>query len=159
MTKTTLLMFSYWEMNNKQQSCRNDNCMSRTQEQKGFILVNREAQLSQLSQFRIIVFISKFVRLHGVLSFQNKHVCVAICGPRCERLMSHLQVRINEAGMLYLHPKLPDAARGTNSENLGNVFVFVWTYKIECTCFENYFCPSLLAKSKKKLNLPETLGY
>ena len=44
--------------------------------------------------------------------------------------MSHLQVRMNKAEMLYFHSKLPDAKRGTNSEHLGNVFVFVWVYKI-----------------------------
>ena len=32
---------------------------------------------------------------------------------------------MNEAEMLYFHSKLPDPARGTNSEHLGNVFVFV----------------------------------
>ena len=54
------------------------------------------------------VFISKFERLHGVLLFQNKHICLAIYGRQCESLMSHLQVRINEAEMLYFHPKLPN---------------------------------------------------
>ena len=73
-------------------------------------------------------------------------------------LMSYLQVRMNEAKMLYFHSKLPDPARGTNSEHLGNVFVFVWAYKMECTCFENNFCPSLSAKSKKKVNLPKCLA-
>ena len=97
--------------------------------------------------------------LHGVLSFQNKHICVSIYGPQCGSLMSHLEVRINEAEMLYFHSKLPHAARGTNSEHIGNVFAFVWAYKIKCTRFDNNFCPSLSAKSKKKLNLPETLGY
>ena len=72
--------------------------------------------------------------------------------------MSHLQVRMNEAEMLYFHSELPDLARGTNSEHLGNVFVFVWAYKIKCTCFEkNNFRPSLLAKSQKKMNLPKRL--
>ena len=56
---------------------------------------------------------------------------------------------MNEAEMLYFHSKLPDPARGTNSEHLGNVFVFVWAYKIKCTCFENNCCPSLSAKSQK----------
>ena len=68
-------------------------------------------------------------------------------------------MRINEAEMLYFYSKLPDAARGTNSEHIGNVFVFVWAYNIKCTCFENNFCPSMLEKSKKKSNLPKTLGY
>ena len=104
------------------------------------------------------VFISKFVRLHGVLLFQNKHICLAIYGPQCESPMSHLQVRMNETEMLYFHSKLPDPARGTNSENLGNVFAFVWAYKIKCTCLENNFCPSLLAKSQKKVNLPKRLA-
>ena len=67
------------------------------------------------------VFISKFVRLCDVFLFQNKHICLAIYGPQCESLMSHLQVRRNEAEMLYFHSKLPDPARGTNSEHLGNV--------------------------------------
>ena len=59
-----------------------------------------------LPQFRITVFISKFVQLHGVLSFQNKHICLAIYGPQCESLLiSHLQVRMNEAEMLYFHSK------------------------------------------------------
>ena len=66
-----------------------------------------------------------------------------------------LQVRMNEAEMLYFHSKLPDPARGTNSEHLGNVFMSVWAYKIKCKCFENNFCPSLLAKSQKKVNLPK----
>ena len=94
------------------------------------------------------VFISKFVRLYGVLLFQNKHICLAIYGPQCESLVSHLQVRMNKA--VYFHSKLPDPARGTNSEHLGNVFVFVWAYRIKCICFENNFCPSLLAKSQKR---------
>ena len=52
---------------------------------------------------------------------------------------------MNEAEMLYVHSKLPDPARGSNSEHFGNVFVFVWAYKIKCTCFEHNFCPSVLA--------------
>ena len=68
------------------------------------------------------VFISKFVLLHVVLLFQNKHLCLAIYGSQSETLMNHLQVRMNEAEMLYFHSKLPDPARGTNSEHLGNVF-------------------------------------
>ena len=99
-----------------------------------------------------------FVWLHGVLLFQNKHICLVIYGPQCESLISHLQVRMNEAEMLYFHSKLPDPAKGTNSEHLGNVFVFVCAYKIKCTCFENNFCPSLLAKSQKKVNLPKRLA-
>ena len=106
-------------MNNNQQSCTNDNCMSRTQEQ-------------------------------GVHTCKQRGT---ICSLQCESLKSHLQVRISEAEMLYFHSKLPDAARGTNSEDIGNVFGFVWAYKIKCTCFQKNFCPSLLAKSKKKLNL------
>ena len=104
------------------------------------------------------VFISKFVRPRGVLLFQNKHICLAIDGPQCESLMSHLQLRMNEAEMLYFHSKLPDPARGTNSEHLGNVFVFVWAYRIKCTCFENNCCPSLLPKPHKKGNLPKRLA-
>ena len=79
-------------------------------------------------------------------------------GPQCESLMSHLQVRMNEAEMLYFHSKLPDPARGTNSEHLRNVFVFVLAYKIKCTCFENNFCPSLLTKSQKNVNLPKCVA-
>ena len=101
-------------------------------------------------------FISKFVRLHGVLLFQNKQICLAIYGPQCESLMSH-ELK-NEAEMLYFHSKLPDPAGGTNLEHLGNVFVFVWACKIKCTCFENNFCPSLSAKLQKKVNLPERLA-
>ena len=52
--------------------------MSRTREEKGFILINKEATTVHifviLPHFRITVFISKLVRLHGVLSFQNKHM-------------------------------------------------------------------------------------
>ena len=103
-----------------------------------------------LPQFRIIVIISKFVRIHEVRSFQNRHICLATYGPQCESFMSHLQVKLNKAGMLYFHSKLPDAARGTNSEHLGNVFAFLWADKIKCIM--NNVCPSLLAKSQKKLN-------
>ena len=67
------------------------------------------------------------LRLHGVLLFQNKYdICLAIYSLQCESLMSHLQVRVNEVEMLYFRSKLPDPARDTNSEHLGNVFVFVW---------------------------------
>ena len=59
--------------------------------------------------------------LHGVLSFQNKHICLAIYGPQCESIMSHLQMKINEAEMLYFHSKLPDVARGT-TRNILEVF-------------------------------------
>ena len=69
-----------------------------------------------LPQFNMTSFISKFVRLHDVLLFQNKHICLAIYGLQCESLMSH--ERMSEAEMLYFHSKLPDSARGTNSENL-----------------------------------------
>ena len=52
--------------------------MSRTREEKGFILINKEATtvhiFAVLPHFRITVFISKLMRLHGVLSFQNKHM-------------------------------------------------------------------------------------
>ena len=52
--------------------------MSRTKEEKGFIFTNKEAAtvdvFAILSHFRVTVFISKLVRLHGVLSFQNKHM-------------------------------------------------------------------------------------
>ena len=57
---------------------------------------------------------------------------------------------MNEAEMLYFHSKLPDPARGTNLEHLGNVFVFMWAYRIKCSCFKHNFCPSLLGKSQKK---------
>ena len=99
------------------------------------------------------------MRLHGVLSFQNKHISLAIYGPQCESFMSYFQVRMNEDEMFYFYSKLPDLARGTNSEHPGNVFVFVWAYKMKCTCSENNFCASLLAKSKKKVELTRTLGY
>ena len=46
-----------------------------------------------------------------MLSFQNKHICLAIYGPQCESVVSRLQVRMSEAKMLYFHSKLPDAAR------------------------------------------------
>ena len=78
---------------------------------------------------------------------------MTIHGPQCESHMSH--ERMNEAEMLYFHSNLPDPARGTNSEHLGNVLVFVRVYKIKSTCFENNFCPSLLTKSQKKVNLPK----
>ena len=43
------------------------------------------------------LFFSKFVRLHGVLSFQNKRMCQGIYGSQFESLLSHLQVRMDEA--------------------------------------------------------------
>ena len=102
--------------------------------------------VSSLPQFHMTSFISKFVRPHGVLLFQNKHICLAIYGPQCECLMIH-EWR-NEAEMLYFHSKLPDPARVTK---LG-------TPTKKCTCLENNFCPSLLAKSQKKVNLPKRLA-
>ena len=69
------------------------------------------------------VFISKFVRLHGVFLSQNKHICLQIYGPQCESLLSHLQVRMDEAEMSYFHSKLQDTAGGTNSERFENVLL------------------------------------
>ena len=107
---------------------------------------------NKISNYRF--FILQIIYLtHGA-----SYICLAIYGPQCESLVSHLQMRMNKAEMLYFHSKLPDAERGTNSEHLGNVFVFMWAYKIKCTCFENNFCPLLSAKSQKNLNLPKTLG-
>ena len=52
--------------------------MSRTREEKEFILINKEATTIHifdiLPQIRTTVFISKLMRLHGMLSFQNKHM-------------------------------------------------------------------------------------
>ena len=52
--------------------------MSRTREEKGLILINKEAAtvhiFAIIPHFRITVFIYKLVRLHGVLSLQNKHM-------------------------------------------------------------------------------------
>ena len=79
--------------------------------------------------------------------------------PLSVKVLSHLQVRMNKAEMLYSHSKLPDPARGTNLEHLENVFVFVWTYEIKCTCLENNVCPSLSAKITEKGELTKTLGY
>ena len=104
------LVFNYWEMNNKQQSCTKHHCLSRTYGQKDSQTGTIVHIFTLLPQFRIIVFISKFVRLHSMLSFQNKHTCLAICGPQCESVVSHIQVRINEAEMLHFHSKLPDTA-------------------------------------------------
>ena len=39
--RSFVLFINYWEMNNKQHSRMDDNFMSRTQEQKGFILENK----------------------------------------------------------------------------------------------------------------------
>ena len=101
-------------------------------------------------------FISKFVWKHGVLLFQNKQICLAIYGPQCESLMSH--ERMNEGEMLHFHSKLPDPARGTNSEHLENVFVFMWSYKIKCK-FREYFLSFTVSKITEKGELTKTLAY
>ena len=88
--------------------------MSRTREEQGFILINKEATtvhiFAILPHFRITVFISKLVRLHGVLSFQNKHRSgnLWLLMRKCS---DHLQVTKNEAEVLYFHAKLWGAAR------------------------------------------------
>ena len=105
------------------------------------------------------VFISKFVQLHGVFLFQNKHICLVIYDPQCESLMSHLQVRKNEVEMLHFHSKLPDPARGTNSEHLGNVFVFVWASENNMHMFREKFLPFAVTKITEKGELTKTLGY
>ena len=70
---------------------------------------------------------------------------------------------MNKAEVLYFHAKLWDAAWDAgrklvaNTEHHGNVIVSVWAYKINCTFFWNIFCPSLPAKSQKKLNLLKRL--
>ena len=102
-----------------------------------------------LPQFHMTVFISKFVQLHGVLLFQNIHICLAIHGPQCQSLMSHLQVRTNEAEMLYLHSKVPDQQEVPTRNILEMFLCLLWAYKIKCTCFENNFSLSLSAKSQK----------
>ena len=98
-------------------------------------------------------FISKFVRLHRVLLFQNEQICLATYGPQCESLMSHK--RMNEAEMLYFHSKLPDQARGTNPEHLGNVFVFVWAYNVSIIIFVLH---CYLKSQLEKGEITKTLG-
>ena len=129
--------------------------MSRTREEKGFILINKEAITVQifdiLPHFPITVFISKLVRLHGVLSFQNKYMSgnLWLLMRKCSDIIFKWQ-RTKLKYVLYFHAKLWDAARkwGANTEHHGNV-VLVWAYKIKCTCFENSFCPWLPANSQK----------
>ena len=41
------------------------------------------------------------------------------------------------------------------TQNIMEILLCIWAYKIKCTCFENIFCPSLPAESQKKLNLPK----
>ena len=45
---------------------------------------------------------------------------------------------------------------GMQPENVRNAIVFVWAYKIKCTCFESIFS-SLPGKSQKTLNSTERL--
>ena len=67
---------NYWELNNKQHSCTDDNCVNPGAEG---LYTHRQSGTTVhifaiLPQFRITVFISKLVQLHGVLSFKNKHM-------------------------------------------------------------------------------------
>ena len=110
-----------------------------------------------LPQFRITAFISILVQLHGVFSFQNKHMSgnLWLLMRKCSDIIFKWEwKKLSE--VLYFHAKLWDAARkwGANTEHHGNV-VFVWAYKRKCTCFESIFCPSLPANSQKMLNLPK----
>ena len=97
-----MYIFNYWEINNKQQTTELHERQQHEQNPGTEGIYTRIKQrgtiFTILPQFRITVFISKFVRIHGVLSFQNKHICLAIYGPQCESLMNHhLQVRMNKA--------------------------------------------------------------
>ena len=101
MTKT---IFNYWEKNNKQQTTElhkrqlyeqnpgAEGSMYTCIKQRGTIV----HIFTILPQFCITIFISKLVRIHAVLSFQNKHKYRAIYGPQCETLTSHLRVRMNK---------------------------------------------------------------
>ena len=60
--------------------------------------------------------------------------------------------------MLYFHPKLPDPARGTNSKHLGNVFVFMWAYKMKIHMFREYFLSFTVSKITEKGELTKTLA-
>ena len=53
------VLFDYKELNNKRQSCTDVNCMSRTREEKRFILVNRKAPL-YISLLFYLSFVSPF---------------------------------------------------------------------------------------------------
>ena len=79
--------------------------------------------------------------------------------PNMKVLLYHLQVRMNEAEVMYFHTKLQDAARerGANSEHGGNVFVFMWAYKIKCTCFNIFVVLPYQQNHRKKLNLTKML--
>ena len=84
-------------------------------------------------------FISKFVRTHGVLSFQSKHICLAIYGPQCQSPMSHLRVRMNKA-------ELKKYQLGAS----WRCFPICVGLQNKCICFGKNFCLWLLAKSKDK---------
>ena len=78
---------------------------------EGFYTRKQRGTIVHIYLIHITIFISKFVLLNGVLSFQSKQICLPIHGPQCESLISHLQVRMNEPEMLCFQSKLTDAAR------------------------------------------------
>ena len=87
------VILNNWELNNKQHSCTDDNFMSRTREEKGFILINKEGTtvhiFAILPHFRITVFISKLVRLHGYMAcfYFKIDTCLVIYGSLCESVV------------------------------------------------------------------------
>ena len=105
------------------------------------------------------VFISTFVRIHDLLLFQNKHICLAIYGAQCESPMSHLQVRMNEAEMLYFSFK---AARSSKRYQLGTSWKCFRVYaglQNKMHIFREYFLSFTVSKITSKVELTKTLGY
>ena len=74
-----------------------------------------------LPQFHMTSFISKFVRLHGVLLFQNKQICLATYGPQCESLMSHERTRdpTDKYIYIYIHIRTRDPT---------DIYIYIYTY-------------------------------
>ena len=65
---------------------------------------------------------------------KNGHICLIIMAPNV-KVLYRLQVRMKETEVMYVHAKLRDVARKRGA-NYGNVFVFLWAYKIKCTHFK-----------------------
>ena len=125
--------------------------MSRIREQKRFILVNRDAP-----QYIHLLFYLRFISPFlfpcwcGYMAcFHFKiNTCLVIYGSY------HLQVRMNEAEVLYFHTKLWDAARNEVHHRT--------SWKCYCVCvglqnkmhmFREYFLPFTTSKITEKVKL------
>ena len=129
---------------------------------KWFILVNREAPQSIYLLFYIFVVSSfLFPSWCGYMAYLycKINTCLVIYSSWCESVVISPSSENERSWSVIFSCKAVGCSKKMRCQHRTSWKCYCVCVglqnKIKCTCFENIFCPSLPAKSQKKLNLPK----